>query len=585
MDEREELAQLRRMAELEAKANDYAKTAKRKEDASAYAGSNAPEGDVGAMGNIMRGLGGAKHAWDRAALGLKGMVTDLSPEDVAQLQQGKAFVDEGGKSAKVGEFGGDVALTVAPAAFGGGLTAVGGRVLPKALAAAPRLAGAVRAALPWVGASGTGAAIGAATNPLDRTGGAVGGAIGGALGEGAGRVLSRTLGGVAAPSVTADARAMMDDGVRVPMWKALEEGSPVRNMSERVRSLPVVGPLMKSQEAAAIRDYNRNLIRDATPPIPRFDEARGVLRWEAPRTAPVGDIGQQGMRELHGRFNQAYDAVYRGRTIPVDDTFEASLRGIGEEASNYTPGAAADINGLIRRVGDTLRAGTETTTTRSAILDAAGNPITTQQLGHAGVPPQQVKNAINIADAAVTDAWRAGDATKARAYEAVRDSLQGLRERGLPPEVQQMLAPVNQAYGNYKLLQRAGSSVGAMRREGVVTPAQMTSAIRALDKSPGKSATAMGTARGQMPAQQANRVLGSELPEVGPGTAEKMALLTGVAGLGWAAPGALGGAAFLTPQGQRLLMGGYGWQSGVRNSGSEIADVMRSMGIASQDKD
>lgn len=580
MDEREELAALRRLAELEAKAGDYAKTVKSKEDAQAYAGSAADGDGVMGMGNIMRGLGGAKHAWDRAALGLKGMIpgVDLSPEDIALLEQGKAFVDEGGASAKVGEFSGDVATTYAPAMFGGGLTTAAGRVLPQAM-------NAVRGAIPWLGAAATGAGIGAATNPLDRKGGAAGGAIGGALGEGGGRILSRALGGAVAPSVSADARAMMDDGVRVPMWKALEEGGAVRNLAERVRSLPIVGPLMKAQEASAMRDYNRNLIRDATPPVPHFDEARGILRWSAPTTTPVAEIGQEGMRALHGRFNQAYDAIYQGRKIPVDDAFEGELRSIGEAATNYTPGAAPDVGGLIRLVGDTLRKGTETTTRTSPILNAAGAPITSQQLGHAAVNPQQVKNALDIANDAVTNAWRAGDADKARAFEGVRDAVQALRERGLPPEVQQMLGPVNAAYAKYKLLQRAGSSVGAMRREGIVTPAQMTTAIKASDKTAGKSATAMGTAGGQQAAQRANRVLGSELPEVGPGTAEKMALLTGAAGLGWAAPGALGAAAFLTPQGQRLMMGGYGWQGGVRNAADRIADVLRTAGIASQDKD
>jgi len=554
---------------------DYAKAqfaqmaaAKRKADADAYAGE-----DVRGMGKTMRFLGGAKHAWDRGALGLKGLVTDLTEEDKAQLRQGEAFRQEADTAAKLGDFAGDVAMTAAPVAKGMQALRATGRALQ-----AVRGAGAVGAvaANPLVAAGGAGAAVGAATAPQDRARGAIGGAVGGALGEGVGRVLTRTLGGPAARTVTPEARQMMDEGVRVPFWKAVD--SPfIRKYGESARAMPFVGTLMKGQEAAAMRDYNKTLVRQANPPVPVLNEAGDIVRWEA---KPVTRVGQEGMRELNENFGKAYDALYRGRTIPVDDTFAREMDLIAQQTDAYLPGISAEVQGVMRRANDTLRAGTESTKAVSPILDASGKPMVTEQLGHAGVSSQNVKRALDEVNESITSAWRKGDEEKARALELVRDAISDLRLRGLPPQVQSMLKPVNEAYANYKLLQRASGSMGAVRNEGIVTPLQMTNAVKANDRTLGKSATTQGIARGQQEAQRAQRVLGSELPEVGPGTAEKLALMTGLAGMGWMAPTAAAGSLLLTRPGQRVMLGGYGWQQSLRDNPQRLADILRSAGVA-----
>lgn len=547
----------------------------RKGAADKYAGE-----DVAQMGGLSRFAGGAKHAWDSAAMGLQNLMPDfvkrgvasadealgLTPLKQEQVEQGKAFVAEGGKAAKAGEIAGDVAITAVPAMRAMRGVQVAGRVLPKAAALAN----------PYVAAGISGAGTGYVFAPEDKEKAAGAGAIGGILGEGLGRVLTKTIGGLFSRGVTPEAKQLMDEGVNVPLWKANE--SPVlRNLAERAKALPVTGTLMKQQEAAAIRDYNRTLVKGATPPLPVLDEASGVLRWVQPKQAEVKEVGQEGMRKLAERFNQAYDAVYEGRRIPIDDAFGNEVSQIARATEAYTPGAAADVGGAIRRMNDTLRAGTETTRTVSPIVDVAGNPFASETLGHAGVSNQNFKRALDQLNDSVTSAWRAGDAERAQALELVRDAVTGLRQRGLPPEVQSMLRPVNDAYANYKLLQRASASMGAVRNEGIVTPLQMTNAVKALDKSAGKARTTQGTARGQQAAQNAQKVLGSELPEVGPGTAEKLALMGGAYTLG---PAGMAGLALLTRPGQRALQGGYGFQEAVRNRPDLLADMLRSAAAA-----
>lgn len=88
----------------------------------------------------------------------------------------------------VGKFAGDLALTAVP---GYRAQQAITRGVQGAATVLPRAVGAVtRGVAPYVGAAGSGAAVGAALSPEDLSGGAATGALGGAVGEAGGRVLS-----------------------------------------------------------------------------------------------------------------------------------------------------------------------------------------------------------------------------------------------------------------------------------------------------------------------------------------------------------------------------------------------------------
>jgi hypothetical protein len=368
----------------------------------------------------------------------------------------------------------------------------------------------------------------------------------------------------------------------VPIWKATDQPW-LRRVGESAKALPLAGPMIRRAEGHAIRDYNRALVREATPPTPVLDDAGRVLRWE---NHPVGTVGQEAAGDLTQRFGHAYDALYRSRGgIPVDDAYRNAVSGEMEAARNYFPRVADDIEGAVRQADDTLRAGTESTVTRSPIVDAQGAPFTNTQLGHEVVPSGNVQQALAQLDDRIRSAWNRGDAEAAGVLQNIREEMAQLRTRGLPPESQSMQPDVNRAYQRYKVLQRAGSTKGAMTHEGVVTPNQMLTAIRATDKSPNKTLTFQGRMPGQQQAQRAHDVLGSELPDVGPGTAEKlMPWLIYGGGLGLPAMGMDSGALLLlgTPQGQRALRGDYRLQQAIARNPQVLANMMRTAGTASQ---
>lgn len=580
MDPRQELQELRRLEDLERRlaSQDLGEVRKQKEatQANLYAGQ-----DVSQMGALARGLGGAKASWDRAALGLKGMFTDLTPEDKALLEQGKAFTKQGGTAATVGDIGADALMMAAPALRGQQAIMAGAKMLPRA---AQFIGGRLPSAAL---ASGT---TSAAFAPEDRTGAFYGGAAGGALGETAGRLLTKTLGGVVSDRVTPAARELMDQGANVPMWKAVDDttrpGRVLRNAAERAKVLPVAGDMIRGQERSAIESWNRVLVREATPPMPVLDDAGRVLRFEYDK--PVTAVGSEGLQELSKRFNDAYGALYGSRGVPVDDAFVSQLRGIVRDAKAYLPGVADDVAGAVRKAEDTLMGLTSPTVQRQGgqtvgkgiVSSRIKAPVTeTVQLGREVVPHSNVKTALDDINNAITAAYKSGNGEKAEALQAVRSSIEALRSRGLPPEVAAQADEINKAYAKFKTLSRASSMLGAQKQGGVVTPGQQLNSIRARDRSPDKSAFARGTAPGQQQALTAQQVYGNQLPDIGPGTAEKMLPFVGM-GLPMLGMDAGATALLGTQTGQNLLMGKYGWQGGLRNASPYVIQALRNYGAA-----
>ena len=228
---------------------------------------------------------------------------------------------------------------------------------------------------------------------------------------------------------------------------------------------------------------------------------------------------------------------------------------------------------------DILRKGTESTTTNSPILNQAGQAFQNTQLGHAVTRPESVKQAIDVLDGRITGAYGRGDAETAEVLKQLRSSIAELRTRGLPPEVAAQAGDINRAYASFMQLQRANASLGA-QKSGLTSPAQMLNAIKANDRTPNKSGFSGGNALNQQDVLRAERVLGNRLPEVGPGTAEKLAPLLGF-GLPMLA-GDMGATALLgSKTGQRFLMGGLPGQAGIRQYGSEyLVPALRNLGTS-----
>lgn len=489
--------------------------------ANAFAG-----GDHTKDGMVTQFLGGAKNSLDSAALGFK----DLLPKSVQDfgdsidkklgmggvnkqlVDQGKAYVDKTGAASSIGGFGTDMAM-FAGTGMGGAL-AKGATFLPRAKAA---LAGAFGAGVTsgvitpgdWSD-KGTAALTAGATN---------------LVAEGALGAASKYLGGVfKGTPVTQEAQNLMAKGIDVPRWKQAPMDSAFRAKVEGLRALPNTGSAIKAQERQAMEQWAQTMIDKATPAGNKVS------------------LGPDMMEDLSKIYNKGYGQAYKGQVVP-DELFHQKFNGILDDTANYFPEDMAAVNGIAKKIGD-------------EVLGVDRQP-------NWGVGFDALKRGMGTADDAIRAAWMKGDATRANQYEAMKDTLAALRNRSVPEDMQGMLADLNKSYTAFKPIQRANSMLGA-QTQGVFSPSQVLNAIKAGDRTPGKAAFS----RQKMPLQkevlEAQKVLGSSIPEVGPGTAEK--LLASNQGWREAIGDYVRQGLYTTNPGQKFLLGEYGIQSPIANA-------------------
>jgi hypothetical protein len=247
-----------------------------------------------------RYMSGLKAGAERGYLGVKGLVTDLSPEELSSAEQDKQSIQAGGIPAALGE------ATVE---------------LPAYLAAAAVPAAGIPAALGRIGLSGL---IGAALSPTDRAkagmmtgaGAVAGEAIPYAMGAvgrimdpfskgGQERILSRTLNRVAG-----DKAGEIAD--RLTSAKELVPGS----MPTAAEAAQPSGGLAALQRWAEQADPEEYAYRRLTQSDARKAALEGIAGTEAQKAAALA--------ERESVTGPLYEAA-KGELIPVDDAFRSLL--------------------------------------------------------------------------------------------------------------------------------------------------------------------------------------------------------------------------------------------------------------------
>lgn len=437
-----------------------------KAQADAYAG-----GDTGTMGAMMRGLGGAKHAWDRAAFGLKGLVTDLTPEDRQLLQQGSAFTRQTGPAARVGEFAGDVAITAPIGGAATGALRLGTAALPRVAGAGARLAGELA----------SGAGIGALTSPEDRERGALGGAAGSAAGMG----LSRLVGGLVRPMVSPEARRLMDQGIQPSIGQSV--GGWLGKAEEKAASLPLVGGAIARARNRAVDEFNEAAIRKAAP------EVEGI-----------GDAALGRAREAIGaKYGAALDRMPQRFTVEAEPIMQAVVAAADDPALALSRESQGRVLDYVQR----------------HLLDRSSSlspDIAKRIESDMGAAVARLRGSSAGEDRAVGEAL-------GRVHAAWRQSLTDIAE-ATSPGAGRALREADQQWRAFRAVDRAGASAGAQAAEetGRFTPRQLQRAIEAEDKTQFNRATRYGTVDPASPfgevnalTRDAQQVLPSRVPDSG----------------------------------------------------------------------
>lgn len=335
---------------------------------------------------------------------------------------------------------------------------------------------AMLAAIPGAGTVRGAAMIGAGQGALLAPGGleerakaAAMGAAGGAAGAG----ISRLIGGARPPVVNADAQRLAQEGIGLTPGQ--NAGGFFKSLEDKATSIPVLGDVINSARRRGVEDFNRAAMARATLPGQQ-----------------VGEIGRDGVAALRQNLGQAYDDVLARSSV---DTLEpqfvqqlASLRGMVSALPARERQAFDEI--LDREIGGRLA--------NNGRLNAENLQAAKSGLG------EQINNF-----SSATDGYQR---QLGNALRQAREELQDLVMRSNPQNATELRA-IDTAYANFKRIQRAASSLGA--EDGVFTPAQLTNAAKAMDRSKDKRAFTEGTALLQDLAEAGKNVLPSKYPDSG----------------------------------------------------------------------
>lgn len=338
--------------------------------------------------------------------------------------------------------------------------------------------------------------------------GALNGAVSGALSptvtegdywdEKAKQVGLSTVGGGIVPSAVAgvsrvisplasrapDLALLRSEGIRTTLGQTL--GGFANTVEQKAMSLPLLGDAIRAARQRSVDDLNQAVANRALTPVGQ--------------QLPAGVKGREAVDAVKTALGDAYDNVLPNLTVKADGPF---MRELAQTHSMVQTGALAPtavqaFNRILTNdvLSKLQRQGAMTGQTLKAVESDLGQQIS--RLGASTDADQRL-----VADA----------------LKNVRASLRDLASRSNPGAAKE-LAAVNSGYANFKRLEKAASYVSA--EDGVFSPSQLQTAVKALDRSKDKGAFARGDALMQDLSDAAKGRLGNGVPDSG--TAGRLAL-------------------------------------------------------------
>lgn len=392
--------------------------------------------------------------------------------------------------------------------------------------AASKLPGLIERLAANVGGSGAvGGLYGGLTSPDDPATGALIGGAGASVGAGLGQLLQ----GLGRPGVGSAAQRYREEGL--PLTVGQSTGGVVRNIEDRLRGWSTNVPI---RQAEALQKWHQNTINKTMPPSGQTAVSG------APIVNKVTGTGREAVAEGAQNYDFAYDTAFaKIGPLQADNRLIVGLRNVmNRYGPKMLPSDRDAVMDEIRRIAGEF-----------------GNQV-------GGIlHPRAMKELRGSFDGLATTAYREGKGRLGDSYKGIVNVLDDLVRRQSPDGFQALRA-VDEKYGDFLRMQSASGKLGAS--EGVATPHMLRSAIREMDPTAQHRAFARGHTSPEMlkEAKEGIDVLGTTIPPVGPGTAEKL-------GVGLAATNLATMWPVLATQGlyarpvQKLLTGAYPWQEGI----------------------
>lgn len=308
--------------------------------------------------------------------------------------------------------------------------------------------------------------------------GAAGGAVGQALVSGVSRAISPEA------SRNVQLQALRAQGVNPTIGQTL--GGGFARAEEKLASVPIVGDIIAGARTKANMQFERAAYNRALQPIGQ--------------KLPIQVKGRDALTFTEQALKNNYDDVLnRIGAITPDNEFNSKLSQLESMVNSAKiPQANKDkFSFLVSKLESSVDQ----------------NGVMTSQAY------KQLESALTSDVKRLAGSQDVYDDTVAQAGKQLVSNLTTMLERQSGPLAKDLKA-TNQAWANFKRIQRAASSVGA--QDGSFTPAQLQTAVKGLDKTKDKAAFARGDALLQDLSDAGKSVLGNTVPNSG--TADRLLL-------------------------------------------------------------
>lgn len=331
-------------------------------------------------------------------------------------------------------------------------------------------------------------------------------------------LLARPAAAMISPNVDPNVRALMAEGITPTTGQIL--GGGFKRAEEGLSSIPVLGDFIKGAQTRAVEGLNRAAINRALTPIGD--------------ALPADLKGRDAVTYASDKLDNVYGTLLPKMTVLQDAPFQNEISNLKSMVDN----------GAINQASKDFF---------SKWLD---NNVLSKFQGQGAVTGDTLKGIQTNLRTTIEELSKSTNFDEQKIGTALKETQDQLRQLVIRnnPQFAKELKAIDTGYANFKRVEKAAGLVGS--EEGVFSPSQLQSAVRATDRSKDKGQFATGNALMQDLSETGKTVLGNKLPDSGTPYRGMLPLLlgggAGAAGYPAIAAGMLAGPALYSAPGQRM---------------------------------
>lgn len=298
-----------------------------------------------------------------------------------------------------------------------------------------------------------------------------------AWGAGTGGLLGTALHG-GQKLVSDAARQLAKAGVRLTPGQLL--GGFTQRLEDSLTSWPLLGDAIKSAQNRSLKDFSNTAVNRSLQQIGQ--------------KLPKGVSGHDAIAYAGEKLSGAYDDLLPKLTVRLDEPFLQDMSTLSELSDLMHPSQSDQFQRLLgRHIYSQFSEAGHMTPQAMKAADSELGRLATAYAKDPGVDARELSTALREAQA----------------------TLRRLVERN-NPEFAGELSAINRGWANFVRVQRAASYAGA--KDGVFTPSQLHTAVRATDASRNKAMFARGDALMQDLSSAGRDVLSNTVRDTGDAT-------------------------------------------------------------------